>query len=152
MSKRHRDLTMPRRQRRHHGWTWVRSLRHQETKPPGPSKIRTRARKGDQTKGVSLSLDLSGKTRTMTSSSGVEKFYLVVEGRVLSLDLTLHQAGISWDVSVRMCFRLHGGVRHEVPGLLDMHGLQHGRVLACSAELLQMWGCSWFRAICPFWS
>ena len=44
-SSRHsRDLTMP----RHHGWTWVRSLRFQETI--------TLAQKGDQTKGVSLSL------------------------------------------------------------------------------------------------
>ena len=78
-------------------------------------------------------IDLSGKTLTTTSSLDspvsslvrdvssvtgipVEKFYLVVESRVLSLDLTLHQAGISRDVSVRMCFRLNGGVRHEVPG------------------------------------
>ena len=41
-SSRHRDLTMPLRQRRHHGWT----LSFQEEKPPGPSMFRTRARKG----------------------------------------------------------------------------------------------------------
>ena len=80
---------------------------------------------------------LSGKTLTMTASLDssvsssvsslvhdvssitgipVEKFHLVVDGRMLNLDLTLSQAGIGWDVSVRMCFRLKGGVKHEVPG------------------------------------
>ena len=93
---------MPRKQRRHHGWTWVRSLRFQEKMPPGDSKIRTRARKGSN-KGCFFVADLSGKTLTMTSSLDssvsslvhdissatsipVEKFYLVVEGRLLSLD------------------------------------------------------------------
>ena len=121
---------MPLRQRRHHGWTWVRSLRFQEKEPPGLSKIRTRARRGRQTKDVSLSLTcLSGKTLadhdsvsslahdiSYVSCIPVEKFYFVVEGRVLSLESTLSQAGISWNVSVRMCFRLNGGAKHDVPG------------------------------------
>ena len=48
---------MPLRQRLHYGWTFVRSLRHQETMLPGPSKTRIRAQKGDQTKGVSQDVD-----------------------------------------------------------------------------------------------
>ena len=89
--------------------------------------------KGGSNKGCFFVTDLSGKTLTMSSSLGssvsslvhdissaasipVEKFCLVVEGRVLSLDLTLRQAGISWDVSVRVCFRLNGGVKRDVPG------------------------------------
>ena len=105
---------------------------------PGENAARSFKDKNSCTKGrlnkeCFFVIDLSGKTLTMTSSLDsyvsslvrdvssvtgipVEKFYLVVEGRVLSLDLTLHQAGISRDVSVRMCFRLNGGVRHEVPG------------------------------------
>ena len=109
------------------------SLRHQETKPPGPSKTRIRAQKGGLNKRCFFVTDLSGKTLTMTASLDssvsslvhdvssitgipVEKFYLVVDGRMLNLDLTLSQAGIGWDVSVRMCFQLKGGVKHEVPG------------------------------------
>lgn len=36
--------------------------------------------------------------------------------RVLSLDSTLSQDGIGWNVSARMCFRVKGGARHDVPG------------------------------------
>ena len=107
------DLTMPLRQWRHHERTSVRSRRHQETKPPGPSKTRTRAQKGSN-KGCFCVTVLSGKTLTMTASLDSSVSSLV--HRVLNLDSTLSQAGISWDVSVRMCFRLNGGVKHEVPG------------------------------------
>ena len=89
--------------------------------------------KGGLNKRCFFVTDLSGKTLTMTASLDssvsslvhdvssitgipVEKFYLVVDGRMLNLDFTLSPAGIGWDVSVRMCFRLNGGVKHEVPG------------------------------------
>ena len=88
--------------------------------------------KGGLNKRCFFVIDLSGKTLTMTAALDssisslvhdvssitgvpVDKFYLVVDGRMLGLDLTLSQAGIDWDVSVRMCFRLKGGVKHEVP-------------------------------------
>ena len=89
--------------------------------------------KGGSNKGCFFVTVLSGKTLTMTAPLDssvsslvhdlssitcipVEKFYLVVAGRVLNLDSSLSQAGIGCDVSVRMCFRLNGGVKHEVLG------------------------------------
>ena len=90
------------RQRRHHGWTWVRSLRFQEEEPPGPSKFRTRARNGGSNKGCFFVTGLTGKTLTMTTPLDssvsslahdiatvtcipVERFYFVVAGPVLRL-------------------------------------------------------------------
>ena len=89
--------------------------------------------KGGSNKRCFFVIDLSGKTLTMTTALDssisslehdvssitgipVDKFYLVVNGRRLDPDLILSHAGIDWDVSVRMCFRLKGGGRHEVPG------------------------------------
>ena len=67
---------------------------------------------------TALDSSTSSLEHDVSSITGVpvDKFYLVVNGKMLNPDLTLSQAGIDWDVSVRMCFRLKGGVRHEVPG------------------------------------
>ena len=58
--------------------------------------------KGGLNKRCFFVIDLSGKTLTSITGIPVEKFYLVVDGRMLNLDLTLSQAGFRWDVSVRM--------------------------------------------------
>ena len=89
--------------------------------------------KGGSNKRCFFVIDLSGKTWTMTTALNsstsslehdissitgipVDRFYLVVNGGRLDPDLSLSQNGIDKDVSVRMCFRLKGGVRQEVPG------------------------------------
>ena len=96
-------------------------------------KDRNPCTKGRSNKRCFFVIDLSGKTLTTTTSLNspvsslehhvssmtgisVDKFYLVVNGGRLDPDLSLSQNGIDWDVSVRMCFRMKGGVRHEVPG------------------------------------
>ena len=96
-------------------------------------KDRNPCTKGGSNKRCFFVIDLSGKTLTTTtflgssvsslehhvsSMTGVpaDKFYLVVNGGRLDPDLSLSQNGIDKDVSVRMCFRLKGGVRQEVPG------------------------------------
>ena len=65
-----------------------------------------------------LDSSVSSLEHHVSSMTGVpaDKFYLVVNGGRLDPDLSLSQNGIDWDVSVRMCFRLKGGVRQEVPG------------------------------------
>ena len=89
--------------------------------------------KGGSNKRCFFVIDLSGKTWTMTTALNsstsslehdissitgipVDRFYLVVNGGRLDPGLSLNQNGIDKDVSVRMCFRLKGGVRQEVPG------------------------------------
>ena len=96
-------------------------------------KVQNSCTEGGSNKGCFFVTDLTGKTLTMTtpldsSASSlphdiatvtcipVERFYFVVAGRVLSLDSTLSQVGIGWNVSVRMCFRVNRGARHDVPG------------------------------------
>ena len=95
-------------------------------------KVQNSCTEGGSNKGCFFVTDLSGKTLTVTAPLDssvsslahdissvtcipVEKFYFVVDGRVLSLDSTLSQAGIGWNVSVWMCFRLNGGAKHYVP-------------------------------------
>ena len=87
-------------------------------------KVQNSCTEGGSNKGCFFVTDLSGKKLTMTAPLDssvsslahdisavtcilVERFYFVVDGRVLSLDSTLSQAGIGWNVSVRMCFRLN---------------------------------------------
>ena len=56
---------------------------------------------------TALDSSISSLEHDVSSITGipVDKFYLVVNGRMLDPDLTLSQAEIDWDVSVRMCFR-----------------------------------------------
>ena len=112
-------------------------------------KAQNSCTEGRSNKGCFFVTDLTGKTLTVTTPLDslvsslahdvaavtcipVERFYFVVAGRVLSLGSTLRQAGIGWNVSVRMCFRMLGGARHDVPGswtcmVCNMGGRERGR-------------------------
>ena len=83
--------------------------------------------KGGSNKRCFFVIDLSGKTWTMTtalnsSTSSLQHDISSITGIPvdwfgrLDPDLSLNQNGIDKDVSVRMSFRLKGGVRQEVPG------------------------------------
>ena len=85
-----------------------RSLLQVEEKPSGPSKFRTRARKGEQTKGVFCLKDSDGDYSSAVTGIPVVLFCFTVSGRVLGANSTLRQAGVCWNVSVHLHFRVPG--------------------------------------------
>ena len=122
---------MPRRQRRHHGCTWVRSFSFHEKNRLVLRSSELVQGKGSN-KGCFCVKDLTGKTLTMTSPldssvstlahdvSGITRipvdlFYFMVAGKVLESSSTLSQAGVGKNVTIQMSIRLKGGVRHDVP-------------------------------------